>query len=234
MGIFWLGCGAVIPAGLWLSPGLAAASPRLAIGETTHDFGTVFEDRALTHTFTIRNTGDAPLKIEDVDSDCACTASKHDPSIPPGSQGEITLTIAPYSVIHRFEKKSKIRFNDPEHEEVVLTLKGVSQPFIEIQPSHVVRLRGAPGENLKGQVRFISHLPDPWQITEYRTNIPDKIEVAIRAEEPNRVYVVEVRNKNTAAGPYNGLVELFTTSKERPRMIVRVFGELYLPSAGSP
>lgn len=219
--------------GIWLSPGLAVAAPQVATGETTHDFGTVFEDRALTHTFTIRNTGDAPLKIEDVDSDCACTASKHDPSIPPGGQGEINLTIKPYSVIHQFQKKSKIRFNDPEHPEVVLTLKGVSRPFIEIQPSHVVRLRGAPGQDLQGQVRFISHLPVPWQITGFRTNIPDKIDVTLKAEVPDKVYVLEVRNKNTATGPYNGLIELMTTSKERPRLIVRVFGELYLPSAGS-
>jgi hypothetical protein len=95
-----------------------------------------------------------------------------------------------------------------------------------------VRLRGSPGEEVKGQVTFISHLPTPWKITDYRTSIPNKIAVTLKPEVPGKEYVLEVRNKSREAGPYAGLVELFTNSKERPRLIVRVFGELYLPSAG--
>ena len=113
-----------------------------------------------------------------------------------------------------------------------LTMTGVAQPFIEIQPSHIVRLRGAPGDDIRGQVRFISHLPTPLKITEFRTNIPDKIEVTLKPEVPDKVYVLEVRPKGQVSGPFAGVIELFTNSKERPRLIVRVFGELYLPSAG--
>jgi hypothetical protein len=40
-----------------------------------------------------------------------------------------------------------------------------------------------------------------------------------------------VKNKYREAGAYGGLVEIFTTSRQRPRLIVRVFGEFYLPSA---
>ena len=52
--------------------------------------------------------------IEDVDPDCACTVPKYDQSIPPGGQGGITLTIKPFSVIHRFKKETKVRLNDPD------------------------------------------------------------------------------------------------------------------------
>jgi hypothetical protein len=45
---------------------------------------------------------------------------------------------------------------------------------------------------------------------------------------------VEVRNKRQESGNYAGVIQLTTTSKQRPRMIIRVFGELSLPSAGSP
>jgi len=94
-------------------------------------------------------------------------------------------------------------------------------------------LRGGPGDNLHGEVRFTSHLPGPFKITDFRTNIADKIEVNLKAVEVDRVYVMEVKNKSQNSGPYAGLVELSTTSKERPRLIVRVFGEIYLPSASS-
>jgi hypothetical protein len=210
----------------------AAAAPHAAIPETSFDFGKITEDRPLTHTFVIENTGTAPLHIEDVDPDCACTVPKYHKSIPPGGQGDITLTIKPFSVLHKFKKETKVRINDPDQPMLYLTLTGVAQPFIEIQPSHIVRLRGATGANMRGQVRFTSHLLTPLKITEYRTNIPDKIEVTLKPEVPDKVYVLEVRPKGQVSGAFAGVIELFTNSKERPRLIVRVFGEIYLPSAG--
>jgi len=219
---------------LLLGAPLAAAAgigPEAQVPETTHDFGEVFEDRQLTHTFDIKNIGDALLEIKDIDSDCACTAADSDRRIPPGGQGRITLTIAPYSVLRQFAKKTKVFFNDPNLPQVVLTLKGYGKPFIEIQPSHIIRFRGKPGEALRDQVRFISHLPGHWEIKEARTNIPDAIGVKVKVEEPGRIYVVEVRNKREEAGNYAGVIELFTTSEKRPRLIIRVFGELSLASS---
>ncbi len=224
--------------GAWaVAPGLpavtpaAAAAPGVVLAETQHDFGEVYEDRQLSHTFVIKNNGNATLEILKVDPDCACTASKYDRTVPPGGQGEITLSIKPYSVMRQFRKETRIFTNAPEHSEFSLVLTGTAKPFIEIQPSHIVRLRGAPGDHLQGQVRFTSHLPGPFQITSFRTNIPDKIDVNLKAVETDRVYVLEVKNKSQTSGPYAGLIELTTNSKERPRLIVRVFGEIYLPSA---
>jgi hypothetical protein len=213
------------------APG-ADSAPKAVLAEMQHDFGEVFEDRALSHTFMIKNRGGATLEIRDVDPDCACTASDYDRTIPPGGEGKITLTIKPFSVLRQFRKQTKILVNDPERPEFSLVLTGVAKPFIEIQPSHIVRLRGAPGDNLRGEVRFTSHLPGPFKITDHRTNIPDKIEVNLKTVEPDRVYVLEIKNKSQNSGPYAGLVELTTTAKQRPRLIVRVFGEIYLPSSG--
>ena len=123
----------------------ATIGPKAQVPETTYDFGEVFEDVKLTHTFTIKNIGDALLEIKDIDSDCACTAADSDRRIPPGGQGRITLTIAPYSVLRQFTKKTKVFFNDPDHPEVLLTLQGYGKPFIEIQPSHIIRLPGQAG-----------------------------------------------------------------------------------------
>jgi hypothetical protein len=230
LGVLLLLWAAAVAWGVHPLPAAAGGAPQATVGETAFDFGKIYEDRALTHTFVIKNTGTAPLQIEDVDPDCACTVPSYDKTIPPGGQGEITLTLKPFSVIHQFKKETKVRLNDPDRPLLHLTLTGVAQPFIEIQPSHIVRLRGSTGEDVRGQVRFISHLPTPWKITDYRTNIPDKIEVTLKPEVPGKDYVLEVRNKSGQAGPYAGLIELFTTSKERPRLIVRVFGEFYLPS----
>ena len=218
---------------LLCTPPLAAAAigPKAQVLETTYDFGEVFEDRKLAHTFDIKNIGDEVLEIKDIDPDCACTAADSDRRIPPGGLGRITLTIAPYSVLRQFTKKTKVSFNDTEHPEMVLTLKGYGKPFIEIQPSYIVRLQGKAGEELRSQVVFTSHLSGPWEITKFETNIPRFIDVAVKAKEPGRVYVVEVRNKQKEAGNYAGKIELFTTSTKRPLLILRVFGELSPPPA---
>jgi hypothetical protein len=212
----------------------AGGEPQLVLPETVHDFGKVVEDQELTYTFIIQNSGGRRLEIEDVDPDCACTAANYDRTIPPGGQGSLTLTIRPYSVLHQFKKETRVRFNDPERPLVVFTLKGVGQPFIEIIPSHIIRFRGAPGDNLTAQVRFISHLSAPFQITAVRNHIPDKVEVSLQTEQPDKIYVLTVKNKWQGAGAYGGLIELATNSSKRPRLVVRVFGELYLPSAGNP
>jgi hypothetical protein len=226
--LLWAG----VVAGIVLPLPAAGGAPRAEVRETSFDFGKTTEDQALTHTFVIKNTGAAPLNIEEVDPDCACTVPSYAKTIPPGGQGDLTLTIKPFSVMHRFTKKTKVRLNDPNQPMLILTLTGVAQPFIEIQPSHIVRLRGTLGNDIRGQVRFVSHLSAPFKITEFRTNIPDKIQAILKPEVPDKVYVLEVCNKRQDAGPYAGLIELITTSKERPRLIVRVFGEIYLPSAG--
>ncbi len=214
--------------------GAAPATPCLALPETSFDFGQVYEDKKLTHTFVVRNPGRAPLEILKVDPDCACTVAAYDRRIPPGGEGHITLAIKPYSVLHQFIKKTKVWVNDPAQPLVVFTLTGVVKPIIEIKPSHIIRFRGTLQENLQSQVRFISHLPTPWEIKAYRTNIPDKIEVTLRVEEPHRVYVLEVRNKSREVGHYAGRIDLATTSLKRPRLIVRVFADLYPPSAVNP
>ena len=222
--LLWLLLAAPLAAG-------AAPGPKAQVPETTFDFGEIFEDRELTHTFVIKNIGDALLEIKDIDSDCACTAADSDRRIPPGEEGRIKLTIAPYSVMRQFAKKTKVFFNDPDHREVVLSMKGYGKPFIEIQPSHIIRFRGKPGEELRDQVRFTSHLPGNFEIKSFKTNIPQYIDVNVRAEQPGKIYVVEVRNKRQEAGNYAGVIELPTTSRQRPRLIMRVFGELFLPSA---
>jgi hypothetical protein len=210
---------------------VAQAGPRAEVSQTVYDFGEVFEDQALTHTFEVKNSGDAPLIIKHIDSDCACTTSEADRRIPPGGVGRIQLTIEPYSVLRQFAKKTTLFLNDPANPAIVLTMQGYGKPFIEIQPNHIVRLEGKPGEIISKKVRFISHLKEKWEIKEVRTNIPQDITINVIPEEPGRIYVVEVSNKKKEAGAFSGNIELLTTAEKRPRMIMRVFGDFHLGGA---
>jgi hypothetical protein len=225
---FYLALTLILPAGA------RAAQPKAVIPETTHDFGEALQDKEFAHTFTVKNTGTAPLKILEVDPDCACTVPAYDKEIAPGQEGKITLKIKPYSVLKKFTKKTKIRFNDPDTPKTVLILTGYARPIIEITPSHIVRLRGGLNEEHTAEVRFISHMAEPWEITAYQTNIPEKIEVSITPEKTGKVYVVRVKNKQTEPGHYAGKIYLTTTSAKRPRLLLRVFADLFIASAVNP
>jgi len=201
-------------------------APKVAISEKTFDFGKFNEDQSPSHTFVVRNTGTASLEIIDVDPDCNCTVPKFDKSIRPGGAGSITLSMKPFSLENNFIKNTTITTNDPENRQVVLTLKGVSESLITVQPSHIIRLSGKPTQDISAQVRIVSHLSFPLKVAYFQTSIPDKIDVAIQPEEPGKVYMVRVKNKLKEKGSYYGKVEIFSNFKERPRLILRIFGDV--------
>ena len=130
----------VILVGVWLTgcgqaPGSTApATSKLYLEQTSHDFGKVSEDQELTHIFVMENTGKANLRISNVKTDCKCTVSRYDRTIPPGERREITLTIQPNSLFGHFQKHIRIMSNDPDRPEAVFVLQGFSQRTIEFDP----------------------------------------------------------------------------------------------------
>jgi hypothetical protein len=205
---------------------VALARPRAEVAEMIHDFGTAYEYQQLTYTFLIKNRGARPLEITRVHPQCACTATAYDHLIPPGGQGALTLTIKPFALRGQFAKKTEVFLNDPDQPRLVFTLKGFSRPLIEVQPSYVIQLKGKSGEDLHQQVRLTSNLPESWEISRYSTNIPQFIDVEVQTAEPGKSYVLEVRQKRLEPGRYHGLIELFTTFPQRPRLLLRVFGQV--------
>lgn len=205
---------------------LAQAQPRAEVPETVHDFGKVREDMTLSHTFVIKNTGDQNLQIIEVDPDCVCTVANYDRVIPPGGTGKVTLELKPFSVGRAFDKKTLVRFNASNKPAVNLVLKGQAQKSIEIEPSHIIRLRGNPADNLMAQVRLSSNMPFPWEITKVQNSSPDKIEANLKTEKPGKVYVLEVKSKYRDSGHYVSTIELYTNLIHRPKIVMRVIADL--------
>jgi hypothetical protein len=218
--------GVVLLLGAAATAYIVLSRPRAEVSETVHDFGRVSEDQQPTHTFLIKNVGSRPLEITNVHPQCACTATQYDRIIPPGGQGTLTLSIKPFTLRGQFAKKTEVFLNDPDHPKVVFTLKGIVRPLIEVQPGYVIRFRGKAGEVLQRQIRLTSQFPESWEISKYKTNIPQFIDVNLKTVQPGRSYVVEVRQKREEPGDYGGIIELFTTYPKRPRLVLRVFGQV--------
>ena len=204
--------------------------PRASISETSHDFGHVSEDLALSHTFSLRNVGTAPLQVFKIEKDCTCTVAEFDRLIPPGQAGRIILKIKPYSVLNQFRKKAVVHLNDGTQPSLTFALEGFAEPIIEIQPDRIIRFRGDPQQGLQAQVKLISHESESWEIKDYRTDIPDLIDVKLEPQVPGKIYILEVRNKRQEAGRYKGKILMTTTSQKRPWLVLRVFADLSPPS----
>jgi hypothetical protein len=210
-----------------VSISVAAAAPRLEVPQPMYDLGEIFEDQPLEHIFTLKNSGDTPLQIKNIELDCACSAVDYDRLIPPGGTGKIVFKIKPYSALHKFCKKGMIFSNDPSNPVITIQLCGNAKPFIEIQPSHIVRFTGQPHENLVTRVRLISHQKTPLTIKGFETDLAGKVAVKIREEKPGQIFEVEITNQMKEIGAYKGKIEILTSSDKRPRLILRVFGDLY-------
>ncbi|HBG05783.1 MAG: hypothetical protein A2075_19140 [Geobacteraceae bacterium GWC2_58_44] len=71
----------------------ALAAPELTVEQGTFDFGTITQGKKVQHDFKIRNSGDQPLQIKQLEAACGCTAVKPSSSlIPPGRSAEIQVT----------------------------------------------------------------------------------------------------------------------------------------------
>lgn len=65
--------------------------PSFSFEKTSHDFGTINEGDVVEHVFKFKNTGDAPLIIQNATGSCGCTVPTYSKEpIAPGETGEIT------------------------------------------------------------------------------------------------------------------------------------------------
>jgi hypothetical protein len=62
--------------------------PVIAFETTDHDFGTISEGQKVSYTYKFKNTGDAPLIIQEAKPSCGCTAPDWTRTpIPVGGEG---------------------------------------------------------------------------------------------------------------------------------------------------
>lgn len=95
--------------------------PRLVIPETTWDFGRVGPTDVVTHTFVLKNEGEAPLTIARIYTTCGCTTAELTARvIPPGKVALLTLIFdAGYHDVRgqRVRRGVIIENNDPRNSE---------------------------------------------------------------------------------------------------------------------
>ncbi|MBK8574267.1 MAG: DUF1573 domain-containing protein [Elusimicrobia bacterium] len=114
---------------LFLFPTVLWARPKAQFTESRYDFGVLPQGSTTTHTFSVKNVGDKPLKIESVKTTCGCTvASPTNSLIAPGDVGQIQVTFDPQGRLGDISKQIRVETNDPHHPMSFLTIGGTVAP----------------------------------------------------------------------------------------------------------
>tara|TARA_R110002072_G_scaffold302577_2_gene486416 strand:- start:29429 stop:29938 length:510 start_codon:yes stop_codon:yes gene_type:complete len=95
---------------------IAATTTTLKFDKLTHDYGNVLPDTDNETVFTITNTGDKPLIIEDVSASCGCTTPKKPENpILPGQTDVISVVFHPKpGQVNEIKKTVTVTANTPE------------------------------------------------------------------------------------------------------------------------
>ncbi len=130
---------------------------RIEFEETIFDFGSMYQHQEVTHFFTFRNVGTAPLKIENVKSTCGCTAAMPEArELAPGQETKLKVTFRSGSFRDRVTKHVHVDSNDPVEPRVTLTIQGKVKVEVEVKPHGVYVGSLKAGESVE---RFVEITP---------------------------------------------------------------------------
>ncbi|MDR1887418.1 MAG: DUF1573 domain-containing protein [Prevotellaceae bacterium] len=103
----------------------AVSQARIQFSTDKHDFGNIRETNGpVSHVFTFKNTGKAPLVIQNVETSCGCTVSEYTKEpVLPGKSGIVKATFDPSGRPNYFDKTLTV-ISNAETGRVMLNIKG--------------------------------------------------------------------------------------------------------------
>ena len=133
--------------------------PVMVIEQPVYDAGVFVRTGApIEHSFRIKNTGNAELKILEVKPGCGCTITKFDKVIAPGSEGKIYTSVDVAHLKGPIRKSVFIKTNDPKRPDATIDIKANVKTLVDVQPQEQIAIVVNKGASATQQL-FLT--PDP-------------------------------------------------------------------------
>jgi hypothetical protein len=196
--------------------------PVMDVAQKILDFGTVSKGQKVKATFEVRNTGTAPLEINQVRPVCGCTVASFDHTIPPGGTGKVNAEVDTTGFSGPIAKAVMVFSNDPVTPNMNLVIKADVRAFIEVLPRPLIIFRSilqgepasekltlvtADGSDFK--VESVNTGGGPYQVAfrelGEKERIPDRkgsqwlVTVTVPADAPKGMLNQKIVVKTTAA-----------------------------------
>ena len=214
---------------LAFSATFASAAPQIQVQNPSHNFGTLIQGKKLDHTFTVRNSGDSPLKISHIRPACGCTAvNASSPVVNPGKTSEIKVSFDSANFSGSVSKTVAVESNDPSNPVITLTLTGTVSEEISIKPRQLnlgqVRPEVASSTVITVENRGIK----PLKLTSIKSPMPQMAikpdKALLKPGESVKISVtVTPRHEDRVL---SGYVAITTDNPEKQEIMVPVYGSL--------
>jgi hypothetical protein len=113
------------------TPATGPPFPKAEVPETRYEFGRLSVGKAESHTFIVKNVGEAPLKVALGLPTCKCTMGKlGTEELAPGESTEVTMDFKPETTSENFAQSATIYTNDPEMPVIALSIQGEVLPLL--------------------------------------------------------------------------------------------------------
>jgi Protein of unknown function (DUF1573) len=194
--------------------GTSNGHPRAQALDPVYDFGDVYSGTTVKHTFRLKNAGTAPLTISSVRTSCGCTAARPSKSeLLPGEASAIAVSFDTRTDHGPATRTITVFTNDPDHQQLQLTMRGDVKVQVEASPSLVIFERIRRGSQQSRQVTLTDEMPDRIFKVGAITNEDPNVRVAsqpIRGVKPGALLTITLL-KTAPAGPIADLLKVDTS-----------------------
>lgn len=211
----------------------AQGKPKAVVAEPVKDAGTVAKGEKVAGDFVIKNEGDVPLEITQVQPACGCTVAEYDKTIAPGQTGKVHAVVDTTTFNGPISKGVSVFTNDPANPQIELTLKAKVEPYVSVKPGYA-RYITVQGEPLEGDIAQLVWVPDgtPMDVTSVDSPYPflsvSFREATDKERQPDmkgKVWRVEMKLSNDAkVGPLSDYVTVHTTHPKQKIVQIPVSG----------
>lgn len=130
---------------------VAQGKPKAVAVEAIKDAGSIPKGEKIVVDFVIKNEGDAPLEITNVQPACGCTVAEYDKVIAPGGTGKVHAAVDTMNFNGPISKGVTVFTNSTETPQIELTIRAKVEPYISIKPGYA-RYITVQGEPLEGNI----------------------------------------------------------------------------------
>jgi uncharacterized protein DUF1573 len=192
----------------------SSEGPRAVVVEAVHDFGTIDQGATVSHSFTIRNDGTAPLTVSKIELSQPGMRSRFGRAILPGAQGRITIEWDVTRMSGEVTAEAVVHLDDPGHPRVTLAIKGTITPPIDIRPAPAIFFSVYRDEIVEQAVTIVNNEERPLRIEAIRPE-GEHFLAELKTIESGRIYEVRVKvPRGMSAGRY---IEELQVDTDHPR-----------------
>lgn len=189
------------------------SAPRGVVADDTYNFGSVRQGSLVSHAFTIKNTGAAPLRITGATLSIRGMNLRVAPAeVLPEGGGTVSVELSTGSMAGEVDGEAQIHWNDPTRPVVILKLKGYVTPPIAIEPVPAIFMSAFSDEPAERSLTIRNNEARPLAISKVEHS--QHLTVSVANLEPGKLFVLTARSAKGA--PVGRFEESLTLVTDKP------------------